>query len=286
MTPREIIFKANKTGHNGKVDELSCSGGSGGPGGPTGPWGHSKRTERGKVNQPGLVILRRWWAAILGAIWLLSSLPVWADQKSIDAALTGLSERYRSLSSLVSDYTRTTKSPSTDEVFTGQVSQTAEGVLSWKNLSMLRLDQKTPEVQAMMTDGQTVWWYVPEERQVYVYRQIDLAGQLSPLLSFMAGLDRLKESFKITEATDEDVRDGQIGLILNPIDNNEEASGLLIVYCDGDYRLTGFRLVAITGEKTDFYLSDIKLDPELKDDFFVFKVPRGVKVIEEEEMAP
>ena len=137
----------------------------------------------------------------------------------------------------------------------------------------------------MTTDGVTVWWYIPEERQVHVYRDVNLAGELAPLLSFMAGLDALKDDFRISEAVGDDVREGQIGLALvsrRPRPDGRDPARLTI-YCDPEHRLTGFRLGSPTGERTDFFLDAIKANPGLADGFFKFKPPRGVRVIEESE---
>jgi outer membrane lipoprotein-sorting protein len=203
----------------------------------------------------------------------------------IEAALAGLSGRYQGLESLTADYTRITRTPSTDPFFRNEASQTASGVLHWAAESKLRLDQAAPDQQLLTTDGSSAWWYIPEERQVHVFRDINFAGELAPLLTFMAGLEALKEGFLIGEAEGDDVREGQIGLALvsrTPRPDGRDPARLMI-YCDPEHRLTGFRLDSPTGEKTDFNLSGIRTNPGFKDGFFAFKPPRGVRVIEESE---
>ncbi|MDR3135617.1 MAG: outer membrane lipoprotein carrier protein LolA, partial [Deltaproteobacteria bacterium] len=197
--------------------------------------------------------------AVLAIIVLaLSAGPLGADQKAVDKALSGLSKRYVGLETFVAKYSRTTTTPALDNVFRTQANQTATGVIQWKQLSKLRLDQNTPNEEAMMTDGQTVWWYLPTEKQVRVYRDIDLAGELAPLLTFLSGLKTLKDKFDIKEAPKEDARKGQTSLVLEEKGASDEAGGL-IIYCDKDFSLTGFRLSSLTGEKTDFFLEDQKI---------------------------
>ncbi|MDR3203573.1 MAG: outer membrane lipoprotein carrier protein LolA [Deltaproteobacteria bacterium] len=201
----------------------------------------------------------------------------------IDAALVGLSERYRGITSLSAAYTRTTVTPATDAVFRNKASQTASGLLQWKRLTKLRLDQTSPDNEAMMTDGLTVWWHIPNEQLVHIYRNVDLAGELSPLLTFMSGLDDLRAKFSVYAAKGEDRRKDQTGLVLDPKDNRE-SGGRLIIYCDNDYLLTGFRLGSPTGEKTDFYLSNQSLNPGFDDAHFSFKILKGLKVVEETDV--
>ncbi|MDR0355434.1 MAG: outer-membrane lipoprotein carrier protein LolA [Deltaproteobacteria bacterium] len=200
----------------------------------------------------------------------------------LDGALAGLAERYKDLNSFSAQYVRTTVTPAMDSVFKSSAAQTAEGLLQWEKVSKLRLDQKKPASEAMMTDGQIVWWHIPSEKLVYIYRDVDLAGELAPLLSFMSGLDDLREKFFIRLADGEDLRPGQTGLELAAKDGSEER-GQIIIYCDEDYVLTGFRLSSLTGEKTDFFLSRPKMNPRFSKGHFVFEVPRGTTVIEEEE---
>jgi chaperone LolA len=222
-----------------------------------------------------------WFAAFIGAVFLAVQ-PLEAAQEALKEAIVGISERYQGLGSLSASYTRTTVAPSTDAVFGNQASHTAKGVLQWKRMAKLRLEQSFPSKELMLTDGETVWWHIPQEKQVHVYRDVDLAGQLAPLLNFMAGLEALEDSYNILSAAQQDQRPEQTALILQP-KTDPESLGQLVVYCDSKFRLTGFRLSSLTGEKTDFYLSDIKVNPRFQDDFFVFKVPKGTTVVEETE---
>jgi outer membrane lipoprotein-sorting protein len=219
---------------------------------------------------------------VLAAFALAASSPgvSLADQALVDKALSGLSKRYVGLESFSSDYSRTTTTPAMDNVFRTQANQTANGVLRWKKMSKLRLDQSQPSREALMTDGETVWWHLPAENQVRVYREIDLAGELAPLLSFMSGLDVLTERFIVAEAGREDARKGMTGLVLTDKGATEEA-GQIVIYCDRQFALTGFRLSSLTGEKTDFFITDPEINPGFEDSLFVLEIPDGARVIEE-----
>ncbi|MDR2387203.1 MAG: outer-membrane lipoprotein carrier protein LolA [Deltaproteobacteria bacterium] len=227
---------------------------------------------------------RFWLGALVLSLMILVLSPglAMADKASMEKALTGLSKRYLGLESFSANYSRTTTTPAMDNIFRSQASQTATGIIQWKQLSKLRLDQELPSPEALMTDGQTVWWYMPTDKQVRVYRDIDLAGELAPLLTFMSGLNTLKEKFNIKEATKDDVRKGQTGLILEDKGGSDQA-GQIIIYCDQNFVLTGFRLSSLTGEKTDFFLEKQKINPGFEDDLFVFVIPKGTMVIEETE---
>ncbi|MDR1395856.1 MAG: outer membrane lipoprotein carrier protein LolA [Deltaproteobacteria bacterium] len=195
------------------------------------------------------------------------------------AILDGLSKRYQGLESLSASYSRRTQTSLSEGVFQNQASHLAAGRLTWQKPASLKLDQTEPGPELLVTDGQTVWWYLPGEKQVHIYRRLDLAGEMAPLLSFLTSLAELKKSFRIRTAPQDGSRPGQWGLILEPR-QKDSASGQIAAWCDENFQLTGFDLVSITGEKTAFYLTGLSTAlPDGRE--FVFQVPRGVKVIEE-----
>ncbi|MDR2459485.1 MAG: outer membrane lipoprotein carrier protein LolA [Deltaproteobacteria bacterium] len=193
--------------------------------------------------------------------------------------LDGLTFRYGGLYSLRAGYTRTTTTPSTDAVFNNQASQVASGVLFWKKPYSLRLEQASPRPEEMLTNGNTAWWYIPEEKIVHVYKDVDISGEFYPLTTFFDGLDELKKYFKISSLAESAGREGEFGFVLTPL--KEGTYGTITVFCDKDSILKGFRMNSVTGEQTDFVLRDLIVNPDIADSRFVYAPIRGVKVLEE-----
>ncbi len=204
-----------------------------------------------------------------------------AQALSQEQILEGLADRYRGLSTFQATYSRVAATPGTDQIFKSGSLQTATGELYWGRPAQLRLDQKSPTPELMVTDGSTVWWYLTAEKLVYRYRNIDVAGQMRPLIAFLSGLDSLNADFTVTMAPFDSQRPGQYGLKLLPKSGAEAGIDQVIVWCDGNYILTGFKLISITGESTDFYLSNFTENPQFKSDRFSFTPPRGVEIVEE-----
>ncbi|MDR1578502.1 MAG: outer membrane lipoprotein carrier protein LolA [Deltaproteobacteria bacterium] len=192
--------------------------------------------------------------------------------------LKGLSKRYQGLHGLSATYSRKTQTELTRDIFQNKESQ-ATGQLAWREPAFLRLEQKSPTEELMVTDGSTVWWYLIAEKQVHIYRQLDLAGEMAPLLSFLTNLNELKKNFRVKISPDESDRPKQSGLLLDPR-QKDSATGRIIAWCDQDFQLTGFDLLTVTGEKTSFYLTNV--EPQSWElDQFSFTPPQGVKIIEE-----
>ncbi len=216
------------------------------------------------------------------ALLLMIGGPLQAAGPSRDQILDGIAGRYGGVEALQATYSRVAKTPSIDKVFKSGSSQVANGVLYWSQPARLLLDQASPAKETLVTDGSTVWWHLPSEKIVYRYRNIDVAGQLRPLMAFLGGLDSLTSEFNVEVAPANPARPGQYGLLLTPRRGQDGGVDKLTVWCDQSFILTGFRMNSITGESTDFYLTGFKENPRLDRKMFSFKVPRGTEVIDEE----
>ncbi|MDR3155286.1 MAG: outer membrane lipoprotein carrier protein LolA [Deltaproteobacteria bacterium] len=207
-------------------------------------------------------------------------------KRAQEALLGKFAARYKGLTAFKASYRRSTSTPATDPVFKSQAVQTAEGVLYWKKPLGLRLAQEKPSAEELVTDGATAWWYLPAEKTVRVYEGFDLAEGFRPLTAFFDGADELKKHFLITAAQEDPSRPGATGFVLAPKEKEAgedgAAAGTITVWCGEEAVLEGFRLSSGTGEKTDFYLDSPEINPELPEDFFRFKPPRGTAVVREE----
>ena len=218
---------------------------------------------------------------IVGVLLLsLGSGLAWAAGPTTDQVAAGLAARYGGLTALSAAYRRVAATPAADQVFKSRSQQVATGVLYWARPDRLLLDQVSPQPEVMVTDGTTVWWHVPAEKLVYRYRNIDVAGELKPLLVFLGGLETLTRDFNLSPAPADPARPGQSGLDLTP-KGNDRSVDHLTVWCDESFALTGFGFTALTGETTDFFLNGLAENPPLSSEFFAFKIPRGSEVIEE-----
>ena len=220
-------------------------------------------------------------AAILALVLASAASQALAANNAKDI-LAGLTDRYKGLTSISASYSRTTVTPASQDVFKTGSSQTATGLLTWAKPAQLSLDQKTPAAELMTTDGQSVWWYIPSEKLVYLYKNMDVAGQIRPLLAFLDSLEELNRQFTIKLAKSDKERPGQWGLELKPKNKDELGLDLLTVWCDKNFNLSGFRLKAATGEISNFYLSAVTDNPPTEKKQFQFKIPKGVTVEEDE----
>jgi outer membrane lipoprotein-sorting protein len=199
---------------------------------------------------------------------------------SLNDLLNSFSDRYRGLANFKASYVRSTATPASDAIFRNKASHVAAGTLYWQKPLRLKLDQNEPDPETMLTDGSAAWWYIPREKTVHVYPELDLEGEFMPLLAFFDGIDSLRQKFSIALEGDDPAREGEYGLILTP---KEEPArrGIVTVYLDQNSVITGFKIGSPTGEETNFALAGLELNLRLDDSFFKFRAPKGTKVVTE-----
>jgi outer membrane lipoprotein carrier protein len=206
-------------------------------------------------------------------------LQVHAEQN--ENILPTIREKNGGITTMAADYTRVTRTPAMEGVFQSTAIQGASGRIYFKKPDKLSLRQEEPQHEEMVTDGRTVWWYIPIENQVRVYPDVDVYGEIKPLLDFLGGMDSLEGRFqvKVTPAGTDNGPDHRLDL--TRLEQGAGPSEITVFFSTRDFSLSGFRLTSLTGEITDFTLTNLERNPEIRDDFFRFEIPPGTEVIEE-----
>lgn len=158
--------------------------------------------------------------------------------------------------------------------------------------SMFRFDYKKPK-QQIVSNGKTVWYYLPDQKQVMIMdlEQLFEAGS-GIAMNYLAGLGRVSRDFDISFAGVPKDRGGNYQLELVPKKKSAAMSKLLLTI-DGDavesYLAKGrpatpFPIVSSTvidhaGNSTRMEFSDVKTNRGVSRSKFSFKIPAGVEVI-------
>lgn len=156
-----------------------------------------------------------------------------------------------------------------------------------------RWDYRQPDVQEILSDGETLWVYVPENRQVIVsdLHSMDPREQANPL-TFLGSLGDLEREFTVTWAAERETPAGHFRLELTPrrpsplfermeVVVNREALG---AWQDSAKEGTVFPVVATRladaqGNLTTVSFFDVKINQSFPDRLFHFSVPSGVEVV-------
>jgi len=194
--------------------------------------------------------------------------------------LSGMQKRYAGMNDLTADYARETSSPAMESLFRVASEHKASGRLFFKKPNKLLINQIKPRPEKLVTNGVTVWWYIPEENLVQRYSGPNLMIEVKPFVDFLAGLDSLTDRFTITLTPAKDVPEPIHELVLEPIEKGTGPQKISLWLDTHDYTLIGFRFTSILKETTDFHLSNISYNQDLKTGQFDFQIPPGAEVMD------
>lgn len=158
--------------------------------------------------------------------------------------------------------------------------------------SMFRFDYKKPK-QQIVSNGKTVWYYLPDQKQVMVMELAELfeAGN-GIAMNYLAGMGQVSKDFSISFAAQARDKQGDYQLELIPNRKSPAMSKLLLSieadavesYVAKGRPGTPFPIVSSTvidqiGNSTRMEFSNVKTNRGVSSSKFSFKVPSGVEVI-------
>lgn len=152
-----------------------------------------------------------------------------------------------------------------------------------KKPGLMRWEYAEPEKKLFVADGRNTYLYIPEDRQVVVSRFSPRELRSTPL-QFLLGQGDLLKSFAST--WEHEFKPRTVGsLLLRLVPQTPQADyAFVIVECDAqtsDLRRLVIR--ELTGNTSEFILTDVVTNTTLNSGQFKFKIPKGVEVINVED---
>jgi outer membrane lipoprotein carrier protein len=147
------------------------------------------------------------------------------------------------------------------------------GVVSIKRPGRMRWEYEEPEEKLFLSDGESFYFYVPEDRQVIIQAQDDQRSLAARLLFGGAGI---LEEFEAT--LDEPFEEGVLRVRLVP---RREDAELERAYIDVEPSglIRSILIEDIQGNRTLFRFDELRENTGLPDRLFEFEIPSGVEVI-------
>jgi outer membrane lipoprotein carrier protein len=144
---------------------------------------------------------------------------------------------------------------------------------------MMRWHYTKPERQTIIANGETLWIYLPEERQVIRDRVQSSMGTRTPAL-FLAGQARLTELFTAAGAAAQDPgEEGLLRLELTPKQGMLPYAHVELGVRPPAYHVVRVTLVDPVASVTTLWFSDIDAESTVDPSLFQFQIPAGVDVI-------
>jgi len=180
-----------------------------------------------------------------------------------------LQTKYNKMSSLAADFTQIYNSGSQTRRESGHVVLKKPGKMRW--------DYTSPETKLFLSDGKTLYEYVPAEK--YAARSsIKESGDMRAPFAFLLGRGNLRRDFKTIEfAKEAPARAGNKVLRMVP-KRAADFRELLVEVEPASLKIARLTLIESGGARSDFLFSNVQENPTVSAAQFVFKAPPGVEV--------
>lgn len=193
------------------------------------------------------------------------------DPPTVDAVIDGIQSFYKDSKDLKASFTQR---------YTYKVhkrTQRSSGTVFFKKPSKMRWDYQKPIKKVFMADGSTLWVYEPEEAQVF---KRDLGkAQLPVALTFMSGEGDLRTEFDAKLVIPKDI--DSLLVELTPKRDQGHYKSLSLLVDAKTYQVKASTVVDPVGNINHVVFEGVKTNVGLPDKGFVFKVPDGVRIIQE-----
>lgn len=211
------------------------------------------------------------------ALVLPAAVPKAAAQSAVTALVEALQKKYDTVRDFSADF---------EHVYTGGVLRkqlTERGRLLIKKPGKMRWEYTAPEKKTFVSDGVSLYSYLPADRQVMVTR-VPQDGQATTPALFLAGQGSLTRDFIATEVTPPSggASSGSRALKLVPKTPQAEFESLVLTIDARTLVLRGLESVDAQGGTSSFLFINLKENVGLSERDFTFDIPRGVDVITDE----
>ncbi len=190
--------------------------------------------------------------------------------QSPDALAKQLQARYQNVRDFTADFVQT---------YRGGVLRTEtreRGTVAVKKPGRMRWVYTSPERKEFVSDGQKMYAYIPEDRQVTV-SNVPADSQAPTPVLFLAGKGDLVKDFTASHA-DSPVS-GAIGLKLTPRRNEPEYEYLIVAVDPATLQIRALTTRDRQGGESTLRFENLKENKGISDNDFAFRIPRGVDVI-------
>ncbi len=217
---------------------------------------------------------------ILIAALLLSIPHTVLANEGLDAVVDKIQKKYEQITDFHAGFSQEAEVKALNKV------QKAEGEVWFKKPGKMRWNYYSPAKDEIISDGNTLWYYNQEEKQV-IETPLSKVSDTETTSTLLSGLGNIKELFDVSFANADGLGAGAGSYLLDLKPKTEEESyNKVTIAVDKNTMLVNtMYLYDPFGNLTTVNLTNISIDKGVSDSLFVFNVPAGVEVIKPPSMS-
>lgn len=154
------------------------------------------------------------------------------------------------------------------------ITDVAEGKILVKRPGMMRWEYEKPDKQIIITDGESIWIYRPEDNQVIVGKAPEFFGA-GKGASFLSDISIIRRNFSVTIKNNSDK---YFVLKLLPNEKRADLSHVYLFISKTTLEIAKIGIYNLYDDETELELIDSKF-VDNPDSVFSFKIPKGVEVL-------
>ncbi|MBA3035642.1 MAG: outer membrane lipoprotein carrier protein LolA [Desulfobacterium sp.] len=154
------------------------------------------------------------------------------------------------------------------------ISDVAEGKIFVKRPGMMRWEYEKPDKQIVVTDGESLWIYRPQDNQVMVGKAPEFFGA-GKGASFLSDISIIRHNFSVTIKNN---TDKYFVLKLLPNEKRGDVSYVYLYVSRTTFEIAKIGIYNLYDDETELELIDSKFVNN-PDSVFSFKIPKGVEVL-------
>jgi outer membrane lipoprotein carrier protein len=154
--------------------------------------------------------------------------------------------------------------------------QDVKGTVSIKKPGKMKWTYGAPDTQILISNGSTLWLYVPDEEQATKVPIESIYSSNTPAL-FLAGKGKLTQTFNVENVN---LNKDPISITLTPKANDQALTRLQLLATKKNYQIIGSTVYDKLGNKTEIRFSNIKTNRDIPDKTFQFQAPANVEVLD------
>ena len=193
------------------------------------------------------------------------------EKVELDACITALENRYGSMKDISSSFKQETFLSIASRI------EKAEGKVYIKKGGKMFWDYIQPTPQKIILEGENLWIYLPDEKQVVESSITSFSSHI--VADLIYGKVNIMKRFNVSFlSTDSEDNSSNIILELLPKEYNPTIKRLLLEIDPAGSLITETVLEDELGTKTTLMFSEIKVDKGIEDSCFTFTPPPGVEI--------
>jgi outer membrane lipoprotein carrier protein len=187
-----------------------------------------------------------------------------------DALARSLQQRYQGIRDFSADFVHTYRGGAL------RTQTTERGRVAIKKPGLMRWVYTTPEKKEFVSDGRTIYSYIPADRQV-IETPLPADDQATTPALFLAGKGDIARDFTALHA--DAATPGTVALKLTPRRSEPEYEYLIVTVDPATLQIRGLTTRDRQGGDSALTFSNLKENQGISDKEFAFRIPRGVDVI-------